>query len=61
MLLGLVWHSSVSCIVTIAFFCQGILPLDYLGGTDQFKAEAMFANARQMIAQFEVSSAVAEV
>ncbi|KAI9323207.1 Phosphatidylinositolglycan class N-domain-containing protein [Dichotomocladium elegans] len=32
----------------------GVLPLAYLGGNEQFRAEAAFANAREILAQLQV-------
>ena len=40
------------------FTWQGTLPLDFLNTTDQFKAEAIFTNALQILAQFTVRLAV---
>ena len=34
---------------------QGSVPLDFLNTTDQFKAEAIYANAEEILAQFVVS------
>ena len=32
----------------------GVLPLDYLDASDKFKAQSLFANARQILAQFDI-------
>ncbi|KAF2352865.1 GPI ethanolamine phosphate transferase 1 C-terminal, partial [Trinorchestia longiramus] len=33
---------------------MGSLPVEYLGGSDQYRAEALYANARQLLAQYTV-------
>lgn len=41
--------------VSTCFFPpQGVLPLQYLNNSDQFKAESMYANAVQILEQFKV-------
>ena len=32
---------------------MGVLPVDYLNGTDRFKAESLFLNAKQILAQYK--------
>lgn len=38
---------------------QGVLPLQYLNNSDQFKAESMYANAVQILEQFKVGKHIA--
>lgn len=35
------------------FFLQGKLHIEYLGTSDEYRSEALFANARQMLAQYQ--------
>ena len=39
------------------FLFQGTLPLDYLDNSDKFLAESIWANAQQILEQFEVKMA----
>lgn len=41
-------------------FLQGKLHIEYLGTTDEYKSEALFANARQMLAQYQQKRAQKE-
>ncbi len=36
-------------------FVQGVLPLDYLDATEEFKAHSILTNAKEIMAQFEVT------
>ena len=32
---------------------QGVLPVEYIGASDKYRANALFANAKQMLAQYQ--------
>lgn len=40
---------------------QGVLPVEYLSGSDFVKAEGLFANAQQMLSQYEVKVVMYQV
>jgi len=45
------------CVYVCVYVCvsvKGVVPLDYLGGDDEQKAEAILQNAKQILEQFKV-------
>ena len=43
--------------LTDIIYFQGVLPLDYLDNSQKFQAESIWANAQQILEQFEVKMA----
>ena len=49
------WWLKIGSTLCMLPVPQGVLPVEYLHGTDFDRAEGLFANAQQIVAQYQVS------